>query len=590
MKRKFLSLLVTIAILMSSFTTIVFATNEGTVLYDKGGIKITYQNYTVNNYGDFAINLLIENNSSKYICVQARSESINGYMIEAIMSDDVQAGKKAYADMKFSSYSLKENHISSVYDLQFSFHIFEEEGWDTIDDSQLINLSFGGINLNNGVSADTRPITTFYNKGGIKISYIDHTLDDYGDLDVNLLIENNSSKYICIQARKESINGFMVSATMSDDVQVGKKAYADMSFSSYNLKENHITSINEIEFSLHIFEEDGWDTIDDTKIYKIVNGGVQGFSATQSTNVQVPQTTTPTTSTPITNDVKVVINGEKISFDVQPTIIDGRTLVPMRAIFEKLGASVDWDGDTQTVTSVKGNTKISLTIGNNVLHINNTTKTLDVPAMLLNGRTLVPVRAISEAFNCLVDWDGNSQTVIIMSDDESMYKAFVDFVKTNGSYNDNKYGIQAEIPYHSGKSGTSQGKITLVYDPSTDELQLQVIEFMQHTDNDTTTLFVTIDLPKKSEKYDWQFQYMIDDVSYKNNDYFMASEGTIKANAESYLSGDAIKMTNIITGKEITEGSSAFNVGALVVFVPTYGNKMFSDNGSSLSFEYFGIK
>ena len=116
--------------------------------------------------------------------------------------------------MSFSSYRLKENHISTIYDAQFSFHIFEEEGWDTIDDSQLINISFGGINLNNGVSADTRPITTFYNKGGIKISYIDHTLDDYGDLDVNLLIENNSSKYICVQAREESINGFMVSATM----------------------------------------------------------------------------------------------------------------------------------------------------------------------------------------------------------------------------------------------------------------------------------------------------------------------------------------------------------------------------------------
>ena len=119
---------------------------------------------------------------------------------------------------------------------------------------------------------------------------------------------------------------------------------------------------------------------------------------------------------------------------------------------------------------------------------------------------------------------------------------------------------------------------------------MQVLENMKHNDGDVTMLFTTIDLPKKSTKYNWQFQYMIDDVAYKNNDYFMASEGTLKADVESYLSGDAIKMTNIITGKEITEGSSEFNVGALVVFIPTYGNKIFSDNGSSLSFDYFGIK
>ena len=411
MKRKVLSLFMVIAMLMSSFSIIAFATDEGTVLYDKGGIKITYQNYTVNDYGDFDINLLIENNSSKYICVQARSESINGYMISATMSDDVQVGKKAYADMTFSSYLLKENHISTIYDAQFSFHIFEEEGWDTIDDSQLINLSFGGINLNNGVSADTRPITTFYNKGGIKISYIDHAFDNYGDLDVNLLIENNSSKYICVQAREESINGFMVSATMSDDVQVGKKAYADMTFSSYLLKENHISSIDEIEFSLHIFEEEGWDTIDDTKIYKIVNGGVQGFSATQNTNVQVPQTVTTPSNT--NSGITVTLNGKALQFDVQPQLINSRTMVPLRAIFEALGATVNCNDDTQTVTSSKDNTSISLTINSSTMYVNGSSITLDSPACIIDGRTLVPVRAISEAYGVNVEWQQATQTVVL---------------------------------------------------------------------------------------------------------------------------------------------------------------------------------
>ena len=412
MKKKILLLFTMVVIMMSLMTSVVFAVNESTVLYDEEGIKITYQNYTVNDYGDFDINLLIENNSSKNVCVQTRDESINGYMMSAIISENVSVGKKSYTDMTFSAYELKENYISTIYDTEFSFHIFKQEDWETIDDSQSIKLSFDGISLNNGVSADARPITTFYDKGGIKVSYIDHTIDDYGDLDVNLFIENNSSKYICVQAREESINDFMISAIISEDVQVGKKSYSDMTFSNYLLKENHISSIDEIEFSLHIFEEADWKTIDDTEIYKIVNGGVQGFTATQN----FPNTPSDSESTIISDEVKVVINGEKINFDVQPTIIEGRTLVPLRAIFEALGATVDWNGDTQTVTSEKEGTTISLQIGSNKMYVNNSEKILDVAAKVINNRTLVPVRAISEAFGCNVEWDGETKTVIIKTE------------------------------------------------------------------------------------------------------------------------------------------------------------------------------
>ena len=114
------------------------------------------------------------------------------------------------------------------------------------------------------------------------------------------------------------------------------------------------------------------------------------------------------------NNIKVVIDGNQIAFDVQPQIINGRTLVPLRAIFENLGATVDWNNDTQTVTSVKGNTKISLTINNNTMYVNGTAKTLDVPATLIGGRTLVPVRAISEAFGYQVGWDGQQNIVSII--------------------------------------------------------------------------------------------------------------------------------------------------------------------------------
>lgn len=112
-------------------------------------------------------------------------------------------------------------------------------------------------------------------------------------------------------------------------------------------------------------------------------------------------------------NINVTLDGKVLSFDVPPQIINERTMVPLRAIFEALGASVDWDQKTQTVTSAKGGTTIKLTIDNNTMFVNGAGVTLDTPACVVEGRTLVPVRAISEAYNTKVDWDDKTRTVII---------------------------------------------------------------------------------------------------------------------------------------------------------------------------------
>lgn len=111
--------------------------------------------------------------------------------------------------------------------------------------------------------------------------------------------------------------------------------------------------------------------------------------------------------------VGVTLDGEKIEFDQNPVIKKGRTLVPVRAIFEALGASVDWNQETQTVTSVLGDKTVKLTIDSNIMYVNDKEIKLDVAAEIINSRTLVPVRAVSEAFECKVNWEDSSKTVII---------------------------------------------------------------------------------------------------------------------------------------------------------------------------------
>jgi len=134
----------------------------------------------------------------------------------------------------------------------------------------------------------------------------------------------------------------------------------------------------------------------------------------------------------LSNEISVVLDGKSILFDQPPVIVDGRTLVPLRAIFEELGATVNWDGDTQTVTSTKGQTTISMSIGKTEMYKNGKLITLDVVPQLVGGRTLVPVRAVAEGFDCKVDWDGDNQTVIIKTiDTEKVINAAKNLYQAN---------------------------------------------------------------------------------------------------------------------------------------------------------------
>ncbi len=111
--------------------------------------------------------------------------------------------------------------------------------------------------------------------------------------------------------------------------------------------------------------------------------------------------------------ISVTLNGETLTFDVRPQLIDNRTMVPLRKIFEAMGAVVDWNDDTQTVTATKGNERVIATINSKNVYINGEAKTLDVPPMVIDDRTLVPVRFVAEAFGANVEWNEATQTVVI---------------------------------------------------------------------------------------------------------------------------------------------------------------------------------
>lgn len=116
----------------------------------------------------------------------------------------------------------------------------------------------------------------------------------------------------------------------------------------------------------------------------------------------------------VSAEVGVEIDGERIYFPTQaPEIINDRVYVPLREIFESLGAYVEWNSQTQSVVAYKRFNTVSMTLGKNEYYVNSETKTMDTPPMLVNDKTMIPVRAVSEALEAEVVWDSSSQTVLI---------------------------------------------------------------------------------------------------------------------------------------------------------------------------------
>lgn len=124
----------------------------------------------------------------------------------------------------------------------------------------------------------------------------------------------------------------------------------------------------------------------------------------------IPSVSQPTEEN---REISVFLNGKKLIFDVLPINENGRVLVPMRKIFEELGATVYWNGESLTATGVRNNTVVTITVDSEIMTKNGENIKLDVPARLINSRTLVPVRVIAESFGLDVSWDGVTNSVKI---------------------------------------------------------------------------------------------------------------------------------------------------------------------------------
>lgn len=146
---------------------------------------------------------------------------------------------------------------------------------------------------------------------------------------------------------------------------------------------------------------------DENKISSTINSTVNNAHWTGSSTIAevYPE---------LDSSIKVLINNKKITFsDVEPINKNSHVLIPLRAVMENMGAEVQWDDKTRTVTIKRNSTLIKLSIGSNKAYINGEEKEIDALAEILDGRTVVPIRFVSEGLGMKVKWVPETSSVII---------------------------------------------------------------------------------------------------------------------------------------------------------------------------------
>ena len=111
--------------------------------------------------------------------------------------------------------------------------------------------------------------------------------------------------------------------------------------------------------------------------------------------------------------IRVFIEGRQLAFDVNPLIVDGRTLVPMRAVFEAFSLEVKWDDISKTAEGISPDKNVKFVIDSNKVLVDGLEKSIDVPASIIGGRTLIPLRFLSENMGYNVVWNGDANLILL---------------------------------------------------------------------------------------------------------------------------------------------------------------------------------
>ncbi len=240
------------------------ATIEKQVLVDENGIKITA--LEIDYSGSFGpkVEMLVENNSSHDVMIQARNSSVNGAMVEANFTFDIIAGESRREDIGFAKSGMELYGIKAVETLEFGLLISDAHNWETIVSVDSIRIDTSAEKTQSSYFEDFD--TVLYDKGGIKLC-LKKTPSPSTPVGTKLTlgIENKSERQLKIQASAVTLDNASVSCSFSGVVLPGKNVIDEMSFSEWELKSLNVHDVKEMTLKFVVTDPETKETVLETE-------------------------------------------------------------------------------------------------------------------------------------------------------------------------------------------------------------------------------------------------------------------------------------------------------------------------------------
>lgn len=244
-------------------------TIEEQVMWETDGVKITATDLKKTTLWGAALNVLIENNSDKDIGIGVRELIVNDFMITDLSSFTVTAGNKQNNSIDLLRSQLKAAGIENIGKIEVYMYIYDKDTYETLAESGCITVTTSDIDKMDTVTDISG--TTLFEQDGIKIvgTYVDE--DSFWGKAIVFYIENNSDKNVIVTDEEMAVNGFMVNSYFSETVYAGKKSVSTATLLRSQLEENGIESIETVQDTFKILDEDYNEIANSGKVNFTVN-------------------------------------------------------------------------------------------------------------------------------------------------------------------------------------------------------------------------------------------------------------------------------------------------------------------------------
>ena len=236
-------------------------TLDETVIYDGNDIKITATGIKEDSFFGPELNLLIENNGTQNIVVQPDYCLVNGYMMYGLMSSDVAAGKKNNDTLDFSGSTLKACGIDQIADIRLRLTVIDGDSWMPLFKTDEISLQTSAAGTYTQTYDDSGEV--IYDTNGIKV-VAKSADDEFLGKGVVFYLENNTDRHVVVNGENISVNGYMMTDLFYADLAPQSHAVDILTLLSSDLQNNVIDTIEEVDLTLRITDDDSYENIDTT--------------------------------------------------------------------------------------------------------------------------------------------------------------------------------------------------------------------------------------------------------------------------------------------------------------------------------------